>query len=337
MYQIRQAAEDLLSRLKELEEMAESLPGGKRERLPRFSGDWSAESVEKHVDRLEDAIREPVRYENKEKLQWAGVEVDGLPDEMLDDSAVIEQITKRIEQIREEIDESLKPEERVTLWLREEGAASTEARLRDIQDAKPGFRDILEADVDSGFRSALIERAMEDLACLSSAREAIETVKRLSGYGVDLSYEGDLASFQQNVSSVWSRIRGIQDEFGLMDEKIRSRVEDKDLSEVDGLLKDLFERESKRKRNLCEEWRMYALALKSGGTEVGSPPRAIEELEARLEGLREECRNLMGQSAPELLAFLRGEGEFPEMEKEEIEKALVVLRPLFQTRLKEVS
>lgn len=332
--------EEFLSQLGEIKENAETLYPKEKEGIPGFLDDWSEEGVRKYLKEIEKAVKDPIRYKNKRRLEEIGVKIERIPEDIFEDTLGIDEILKlfeKIKNINENINEILITEVLLVSWLKE-GTDSTKEKLEEIVNAKPAFKRVLESGVSEKLKSELLKRSIVDVNFLSKAENVVSKFTYLRDYEIVLEYESDFEKFCENLDETWSKIQQIQEDYGISKEAIKKSIKDKMLVEANELLKKMDEEYAGKKRKLLEEWHMYTSTLKSLGEEVLEPPESLRELEKAIEGLRTKCLEYLGESGLKLLKFFKGEEKFPEdVGIEEIKKALEALRPFFLKSLKEES
>ncbi len=327
--------EEFLSQLDELEEDAKRLSHEERERIPEFSGDWSEKSVRKHLSEVARAVKNPIKFKNKERLEQIGVRTDGIADDVLGDTSGLDKVVELFLEVRE-ISESLMPGDYLAIWLKE-GTESARQKLEEVVNAKPAFERVLGSEVIEELGSELLRRSMEDVSFLSEAETAILRFTRLDGFGVVLDWGSDSDEFLIGLKESWNGIQRIQEEYGVSREEIQEVLGGETLLETSSLLEKMDQEYSERKRKLSEEWQTYAITLESLGETVLEPPETLGELGEAIENLRNECLERLGESGLSLLRFIKGKDEFPDIGIEEIKKALEALRPFFLKSLTEVS
>lgn len=324
--------EEILSQLGEIKENAGKLSSKEKERFPRFSNDWSEEGVRKYLKEIEKAVKDPIRYKNKKRLEEIGVKADGIPEDIFEDTLGVDGLLKLFEEIKninENINEILITEIILVSWFKE-GMDSTREKLEEIVNAKPAFERVLKSGVNEKFKSDLLKRSILDISFLSKAEDVISKFVHLRDYEVILEYESGFEKFCKNLDETWSKIQQIQENYGISKEEIKKPTKGKKLVEVTELLKKMDEKYAEKKRKLLEEWNMYTSTLKSLGEGVSEPPESLRELEKAIKDLRNKCLKYLGESGLKLLRFFKGEDEFPaDAGMEEIKKALETLRPFF--------
>jgi hypothetical protein len=161
-------------------------------------------------------------------------------------------------------------------------------------------------------------------------------VQFITEFDISVEYGEKFDEFNTILINIHDALGKLQQEYGIQKAEISELVKGKPLQEAHDLLNKKLEDCSVRKRKLLEEWKLYSTTLRSIGCKVPEAPSSIPELEKENERLRNECLNQLGEGGVRFLKFLKGEEDFPkEISKKDIEKALVILRPLFVKFLKE--
>jgi len=327
--------ENLLSEARSLVDNAATLPRKIRKGIPIFPGEWSENKIKTYLKQLDAAIRNPLRYKNKKILEDNGVSIKGIPEEIFDNTAGIEEIVELILKIKEEFSETVVSLVKTLLSkLLRDGIDNSKERLSELLDKRIAFKRISEFE-NKNLANELLRKSMEDTRFLPSAETIISMVRFVDKFGISVKYDVDFNEFETNLRNVHQKLVDIQEKYQISKKELSKFLKDRTLSGADKILQEKITEYSERKRALLEEWEMYSVALKSIGQEVNEPPQGIRELENNVKALEEKCLESLGEEGLTLLKFLRGEEDFPdEISKEGITKALQLLRPLFCKILK---
>ena len=330
--------DQLLSQLGEIKKNAEGLSSEEKRRIPRFSANWSEEGITKYLKEVEKAVEDPIKYKNKVRLEGIGLKTERMADDILGDTLGIDEVLRLFQELKnldESITEILTTEDLLASWLRE-GTDNTKEKLEGIITAKPAFKRVLESKIDEKLKSELVRRSIIDVTFLSKAEDVIAKFTDLRDYELLLEYDGDFEKLYQNLDEAWTNIRQIQQIYGVSEAEIKNLINGKALLDAVKLLMNMDSEYAKKKKELAEEWNMYASTLKSFGEKVLELPENLQELGKAIEHLRNRCLEYLGESGLKLLKFLKGEDEFPaNIGIEEIKKALESLRPFFLKALRE--
>lgn len=334
------AVEELLSQAGEIVEKSRSLPPNKRKEISITISDWSEERVKRHIETAREAVINPIRHKNKEKIKNIGVDVQKIPQEVFDYSELINKIATLFEDIKNisnQLTDILIGEDLIERWLKE-SYDEVEQKLQNIVDAKPSFKEILEKEIDEKFKSELLKRSLDDVILLETAEEIISNVEYLKSLGVLLDYTTEFEKFRDNLDTLIGKINDIMEDFGISEDEIKQKIEGKAHSKAWEIIKQLENECISKKRKLLEDWEMYASTLRSFGDEISEPPATLPDLGISVSSMEKNCIGHLGDTGIKILKFLRGEEEFPEDIKiKEIKKALEVLRPILSKSLKEES
>ena len=331
-------AEDLLPQAEEIVEKSKSLSPNKRKEISVTIGDWSEDRIKKHIETVREAVINPIRHKNKEKLKNIGVEIEKSPQEVFDDSKLIDKIAtlyKNIKNIINQLTDILIDESLIERWLKE-SPDEVEQKLQDVVDAESSFKEIFEKEINEKFKSELLKRSLEDISFLESAEEIISNIEYLNSFGVLLGYTVEFEEFRDNLDTLSGKIKDIVEDFGISKGEIKQKIERKALSKACEIIEQLENECDAKKRKLLDEWKIYESTLKSFGDEIPEPPDTLPELEESVSSIKKRCLEHLGKSGFSLLKFLRGKEEFPDdITIGEIKKALEVLRPIFLKSLRE--
>src|SRR5271170_4447347 len=88
--------EGMLPRARRLRARISSLRESASDDVPEFGSDFTQEGLFTYIDRLEEWIRSPWRARSRNILQDHGINCEGLPMEVLDDSEGVENTTAAI-------------------------------------------------------------------------------------------------------------------------------------------------------------------------------------------------------------------------------------------------
>ncbi len=319
---------------------AKQLPEGARRNIPVFSGGWSEENVTSFYEKFEESVRDPLRHNNRKQLEDIGIYTKGIPEAIFDDSNGVEEVValfNSLKKVNEVMTKILVGKGILLSWLRED-IERTRENLKGLCDARKAFQRIFDSVIEDDIKSELIEMAIRDRTLISTAEDTISRLEFLIGYGISVERGKDFESFKSKVESAYQKTKILESEYKIPRDEISILVRGKSLNDAEMLLGAELARCSEGKRVLLEAWQIYVATLQSIGRKVPDVPHGLQELQEGVEGLRKECLDALGEDGLKILAFLRGEVDFPDgVSKGSIKKALEVLRPIFMRLLKEES
>jgi len=334
----RLAASELSSEAIALSARAKELPKEARMNIPIFSGNWAEDGVRQFMEQFRESIKNPIRHKNREALEKLGLQTKGISEDVFDDSISIQEtigLFGEVEQFDEVVARKLVEEHLVTEWLRE-GAANTKEKLQEILDAKPAFKRIASASINTNIKNDLLLRSLSDQRFVSQAEDLAGEIEGLQNYGMSIGPDMDFAKFTANLKEVVGKCSVLQSEYDMSDSEITAVVKALDLPEAETTLSRKVTELSEKRDALLEEWNAYAATLRSIGQIVPETPRGIKELAEGVRGLKEECLTTLGEGGLAVLAFLKGESDLADnITNEDIRKALRILRPMFRKILSE--
>lgn len=319
-----------------LSDKAKSI-GDAKKNIPKYSGGWSEENVQKFFDRFRESIINPLRHKNRGLLENIGVQPKGISEEAFDDSLAITDIVNSFNKIKsfdENISSILIQKDVLLGWLRE-GLDKAKENLHEIIAYEIAFRR-LDMTIDKALLDELLVRSVVDRGFITSAEEILSRITFCKEYGIATEYKESFDAFKSILEDVTKKLESLQIEYGIPKEEVSKLVNEKWLSDANEVLKTKLEESSEKKGILLDAWKIYSNTLKSLKQSVSEPPGGLQELEEGVKKLKIECINAIGEEGLSILAFLKGEETFPDkVSKDDIKKALEILRPLFIKFLKE--
>ena len=207
--------EQFLSQAKEIVEKSRSLSPNKRKGISITVGDWSEDRVKKHIETVREAVINPIRHKNKEKLKNIGVKIQKIPQEIFDYSESINKIATLFEDIKNisnQLTDTLIGEDLIERWLKE-SYDEVEQKLQNIVDAKSSFKEILGKKINEKFKSELLKRSLDNVSFLEKAEEIISNIEYLKSFGVLLDYTVEFEKFRDNSDTLSGKINDIIEDF----------------------------------------------------------------------------------------------------------------------------
>jgi hypothetical protein len=332
------SVDQLTLQAKALATKAKLLPSDEKKNIPVYSGEWSEDSIQKFFEKFKDSIVDPIRHRNRELLENIGIKVKGISEEVFDDSIGIEEVVRLLRSIKEfneTIFRILVGKEFLSAWLRE-ALTKTKENLQEILDAKMAFKIIVDSSVNEGLRDELLQRSITDRRFVTSAEDILSKIRFIIEYGISTEYKENFDTFKSNLENVYEKLESLQTKYRIPKDEIIKLVNGRPLHDVDEVLKNKLEECSEKERRLLDEWKMYSQTLKSIGCEVPELPQGLHELEEEVRKLKTKCLDALGEEGLNILAFLKGERDFPDkISKDDIKKTLEILRPIFVKFLRE--
>lgn len=308
----------------------------KRRELPKFSGLWKERGLKIYFERLKEAIEKPRIAGSRKLLKGIGVSSEGLPKEILEDVEQIEEISKLFDQLRNEIGKSVNviiEKEILTDWLKESTTEANE-KLQSILDAKAGFKRLVKLEgLNEELLKELLENAFEDFEFLGKADELNSQIVYISGYGMNVEYDiGHLGDFLENCEIVYTTLKRFEDIYKISTDDVSAWVKGKNMAEICKYLEGDEDPFSAEYAKLKRRWREFASILGQEGPE----PEGFPDLKKKTKQLEVEFKESLGESGLKLLAFFRGEANFPgDLSKEDLVNILKKFQPFIMIGLKE--
>ena len=340
--------EEILSRVDEIVEKSKSLSPNQRKKVSTRISDWSEDKVKEHIDSVKDAVINPIRHKNKEKFKGIGVDIEKIPEKVLDSTGLVNSIIslfKDIRNINSKLTNILIEEQFI-----ENGLGNIpdkiEQKLRDIIDAESGIKEIIEKEINKQFKYKLLTEVLEDVSFLEEAEEIILNIDYLTRFGILIEYSLPFEDLYRNLNTLSRKISDVIDNFGILEEEIKQKIEKKVYSEAHKIVEEMEKNCAERKRRLIDELKIYLFILKSLEEDIpealsdisGLEEKTIPELEEYVRKIKERSLGYLGESGIKLLNFLKGEADFPKGIKiNDIKRTLDVLRPIFLKGIEEES
>jgi len=320
--------DNFIKEAKELLNKAQKLSLKERSELPKFIGVWKEDEIERHLERLKEAIDEPRIASSRKLLEKIGISTKAIPKDILEETEKIEDITSLFYDLKEKIGEVanvLIKREIIIKWLME-GLLEAKNKLESAVDTATGFKRLLNLENLSGkLKEKFLERAFEDSRSISDAEELNLQIGYIKEYGIVTEYrDEDLKEFSEQCKKTYQYLKKFENEYQLLINEVKEWIGSKDLREVCTVLADKETEVFREYAKLKKEWRELSDIL----GEESPEPKGIPNLRARIKELEERCNEILGENGQKLLNFLRGKTEFPdELSKEQLKEALKILRP----------
>jgi vacuolar-type H+-ATPase subunit I/STV1 len=327
---------DLLSKARDLSEEAEDLPIEHKQRLPKFTGQWTEDNVEAHVNELERIIREPQVAQSEDRLKEIGIaeeKLETIKRDILQQYSEIDTLVSEYEHLHEEFGsfiEFLVDDEILINQLRENGP--TQARHEIEIDNKAKYQNLIDLDnlprdlKESFFCEVFLgDRSVDEIENLNGWIDTLE------GYGVQVEFGEEISQVIQNCEAAVNRAQTLRNEYGYSGEKIRNWISGMSVAEARDELNTKIDHAEQERNRLQDELKEYCELMGKEIPEIDEIP----QLEEEVSDLYEELLDKIGVTGEQLLDYLRGRSnELPEVEEqEELLDALEQIRPLFQRRL----
>lgn len=326
------------SKVRELRDDAANLSDEYRTRLPRFTGQWSKESVENHLSELDRIIREPQVTQSEERFKEIGVpdaKINTIKRDTLRRYSEIDSVVKEYEYIQNafgEYIEFLVEDEYLVDWIQEHGPIEAKHKIEIENEVKyqnlASLENIPEQLKKTFFQQIYLGR---DGRSIDQAQNLNGWIETLQEYDVKIQYNGDTTQFIQDVEEAIDQSQKLQKEFGYPDGQIRNWVKGLNVTEAKRELDKKIEEANQKQDRLQQQLEEYCELL---GKDVPDL-ETIPELEEKVTQLSDELSNKIGDTGEQILEFLRGRRDkLPEAEEQEnVMAALEKIRPLIQRKL----
>jgi hypothetical protein len=324
--------DELERRGKRLQDRVLRLEEKQRDGVPAFSGPWTKPCIEIHLERLEEWLRTPVRARNRSRLEAAGVEVNRLDGEVLDDSDTTDSIAALVGDIGSGCSD-LKPyvtgKEALSRWLAT-GAAGATAKLTAVKGALERYKRLLLVPIGQGHRDELVAQGVQDPDKLGEIEEKTTAVALLLELGINVPAELTVADLWAGIKATADVVSVLRAQFPEHLDKLEETLKGFPLVEARQLLEQMLEGCRKQHEELVYEWRNLhsTVCLLGLGDQKSMPPKSLSGLRQQIQTFRDQCSDKIGEKGLKLLAFLKGERGFPEdLALAEVRESLLALKP----------
>lgn len=327
---------DLLSKACDLHEEAEDLPIEHRQRLPEFTGRWTEDNIEAHINELERIIREPQIAQSEDRLEEIGIseeKIDSIKRDILQQYSEIDKLVSEYEQLYDEFGsfiEFLIEDELLVNKLREDGPTQTRHDIEINNKAK--YQNIISLEnIPQDLKEVFFQEVFLNERSVDEIQNLDGWVDTLEGYGVQVEYDEGLSQVLQNCETAADRAQTLRNEYGYSEEQVRDWIEGMKVAEASDELNTKLNHANQERDRLQRELEEYCELMGKETPDINEIPRLEEEVS----DLYDELLDKIGVTGEQLLDFLRGRSEeLPETEeKEELLDALEQIRPLLQRRL----
>ncbi len=338
-------AEEISKKLDILIEKSRGISPKERKMLPTTITDWSEDKVKKFIGSLERAVTNPLRHKNKEKLKKIGISVERIPDDIFEDTELIDGILGHFKEIKNRIDESISNivVKEIEKWLIEI-PENVIQQLQDILGIEAQLKEIMKKskDLDEQFKRELIIRVLRDTSFIDDAEEVLSNIDYLNNSEISIDYSVKFEELIIDLNDLNEKINNLVDDFGLLEKEIKEKVKGKSHKDAQTLIEKMQNEYTREKERLIDEIKMYLSVLKSFGSETSEESelheKTLPELQELLEEIKKKSLEHLDESGMRIFKFLRGEESFPvDIELDDVKKSLERLRPIFLKGLKEES
>ncbi len=327
---------DFLSKTKDLLEEAEDLPIEHKKRLPEFTGQWSEDNVESHINELERIIREPKVAQSEDRLKEIGVaeeKIDTIKRDILQNYSDIDELASEYEQLADEFSgyvEFLIEDDILVNQLREEGPVQTRHLIEIDNEAK--YQNLTSLNnLPRDLKETFFREVFLDKRSIDEVQDLDGWVDTLEGYGVQVAFSDDISQFIENCETTVSRARTLCNEYGYSDSKVGEWIDGLSVAEAKDELSTRIDQAENERERLQRELEEYCELMGREVPDISEVP----ELEQEVSNLYEDLLDKIGANGERLLEFLLGKSdELPEdQETGDVLDTLEQIRPLLQRRI----
>ena len=291
------------------------------------------DSVELHLERLEEWIRKPVRSQNRSRITGLGVAVKSISADTFDDTDDIDVIVAKTNTIIAAcpaIKDHIVAELCLPHWL-SQGKAVAKSQLVAIEKSLDTYKRLAGMTLPVALRDQLL---LEAVVAPSGVLD-VETIARqlvmIVQHGICISEETSVMSVKLDLAACSTALLTLQSQFPEQGADVLPQLHGVDLPKALELLEATVAASGQRQEALREQWHglRKALCLIGCDIEESQPPRTDTGLQEQIESFRAQCLEKIGTEGMALLGFLQGDEDFPKhLSLSDVETALRSLRPL---------
>jgi hypothetical protein len=325
--------DDLARKAKRIRDRVSRLDESQRPGMPTFSGPWTKEAIQVHLERVEEWVRTPTRAANRRRLEVLGIRGTAIKPEVLDDSDFVDEVLGEVEHIIATcpfIKRDLVEDECLPAWL-SKGAVEVRQKLSSMKQGLEGYKRLNAIPLAPKQHEELMKRTVSDPEKLAASQATAKEIESVQQYGIAVPESEAVASFEAALATVNEWLLTLQSQFPEQLESLRAFLKDLPLADAQKLLAAEAERCETKYSSLLAEWQRLEQTLRLLGIDRpgADAPRTIAGLEEQIEEFQEQCSAKVGDEGISLLAFLQGDADFPPaLTLEGVRSALLSLRPL---------
>jgi hypothetical protein len=324
------AVEIMLPRARRVMNRISALPEADLRDLPKFREDFTQDGLAGYIEALEEWVRAPWRARSRKILQDHGVNCDGIPVEILDDSEGVDKTTAAIDHLESTDNPILTvliASGLVSLWLRD-GHTKAQGQLSALDRAKEGFRRLSSSETSDELLAELLRRAAADTEYLPKAETIVKAAVALRELGCVISNESTWDGTLELIVEAHSTVIKLTQLRGKDSTSFAGLLSGKLLSEVQTSLEQKAKTSEDEYKTLELEFNSLCSTGVSLGIQPSVLPSGIPDLRREVERLRRIYHEKLGEDGMRLLAFLQEREEFPhDLTPKQLENGLLALRP----------
>ncbi len=327
------AVDDLARKAKRIRDRVVRLDESQRSEMPTFSGLWTKDAVQLHLERVEEWVRTPTRAANRRRLEALGIRGTAIKPEVLDDSDLLDRVLGDVEHIISTcpfVKPHLVEDECLPAWL-SKGPEEARQKLSQVKNGVEGYKRLNAIRLAPKHHEELMKRAASDPEKLPAAQTTAKQIESVQQYGIAVPDSESVESLEAALAGVSEDLLTLQSQFPAQLESLRPSLKDLPLTDAQKVVAAEAEKCTRKYDTLLAEWQRLERTLRLLGidsTDAGAP-RTLAGLEEQIKEFRRQCSAKVGDEGMSLLAFLQGDADFPpDLTLEAIRRALLSLRPL---------
>lgn len=325
--------DDLFRKAMRIRDRVSRLGEAQRSGKPPFSGPWTKEAIQVHIERVAEWVRTPTRAANRQRLEALGVRGAAVKPEALDNSEFLDEVLREVDEIIAAcpaLKESLLADDRLAAWL-SAGTEEARAKLSALKEGIGGCKRINDAKIASEHRKELLAGCTSDPERVSDCQKVAKQVESVLEYNITISADAGVSAQEAMLRSLSESLLLLQSRFPERLEALRPSLDSQPAAEAEKLVTAEVGRSENEYAELLAEWERLqkTLRLLGGEDPVSSTPRTLGGLREQISEFRKQCSTKVGEEGMKLLVFLQGDSDFPAgLTLEAVRDALLSLRPL---------
>ena len=325
--------DDLARKAKRIQDRVFRLDESQRSGMPTFSGSWTKEAIQVHLERVEEWVRTPTRAANRRRLEALGIRGTAIKPEVLDDSDFLDEVLGEVGYIIATcpfVKPYLVEDDCLPAWL-SKGAVEARQKLSLMKNGLEGYKRLNAIRLATKHHEELMRRAVSDPENLAAAQATAKQIKSVHQYGIAVPDSGGVETFEAALAGVSGDLLTLQGQFPEQLESLRPSLKDLPLADAQKVVAAAAEGSTKKYDTLLAEWQRLERTLRLLGIDrpEAIAPRTLAGLEKQIKEFRKQCLAKVGDEGMSLLDFLQGDADFPpDLTLEAVRGALLSLRPL---------
>ncbi|MCX5676478.1 MAG: hypothetical protein NTX87_15870 [Planctomycetota bacterium] len=301
--------------------------------MPTFSGPWTKDAIQVHLERVEEWVRTPTRAANRCRLEALGVRGAAIKPEVLDDTEFLDEVLRDVEEISAAcpfVKPCLVEDDCLPAWL-SRGPAEARQKILSMKGGLEGYKRLHAFPLAARHQDELLKVAVANPDTLAGAQVTAKQIESVQQYGIAVPASEAVTTFEATLLTLGEGLRTLQSRFPERLDLLRPSFQDQTMADAQKAVAAEVDRCEKEYNALLSEWQRLerTLRLLGIGHPGAIPPRTLAGMEEQIAEFRKQCSTKVGEEGMSLLSFLQGDTDFPAgLTLEAVRDALLSLRPL---------